>query len=83
MAVSVALVGFGDDRPPAFADGSQIDVAVDGSVSIEALLHQIDLGATMGLALLLNGKVVPQPDRSSILVQDGDLVTVMLALEGG
>ena len=60
--------------PKELSDGATVDAA------ISAAGHT---GGTFGIAIALNGEVVPRSEWSETALRDGDRVEVLVAAQGG
>lgn len=57
-------------------------VALAGPTTLAGLLHARDC-ARPGIAVALNGEVVPRLRHDDISVADGDVVEIVTAVQGG
>lgn len=55
---------------------------LEGARTVRALLHQLGLGRE-GVAVAINGAVVPRSAQESTLLRAGDQVEVICAVGGG
>ena len=83
MAIEIALFGFGDERPAAFAGGNRLQLPAPAPLSPKELLQAAGFGDTEGLVLIVDDTVIPRADWQRPLIDDGTAVTVLSAFEGG
>ena len=50
---------------------------------VEALLHQLDIPTTRGVAVAVNDEVVTRSRWTSTRVHDGDRIEIIRATQGG
>ncbi len=83
MSIEVSLFGFGDDRPQTFGRNDRISLRTENGITLNAVLLQAGFKDTHGLSAMVNGKLVPPGEWSSRVIDDGDAVKLLMAIEGG
>lgn len=83
LEINISIFGFGDDRPPAFRGNNQLPLKIGIQMSLRAVMRETGFVEFEGLVVMLNNRVVAEQDWNSVMVIDGDRLTVMSVLEGG
>ena len=60
--------------------GKELDQGAKVVAAIEAAGH---IGGTFGIAIALNGEIVPRSEWSEATLTEGDRVEVLVAAQGG
>ena len=83
VAIELTLVGFGDDRPAAFADGRRIHLDLDTPTTPGAVLRAAGITEAEGLILMNTASVIPTREWDRPVIEDNDQLTLLSAFEGG
>ena len=83
MIVHIKLVGFGGDRPAAFANADEMTASLVAGDTLAMVLARIGLDAEQGLAILLDEKPVAEKSRGNFALHGGESIVVLQAIEGG
>ena len=83
MKVTVKLVGTLSKYLPENADGTEIEVELNGNATIATLIEHLGFPAQQGYLLSVNGEMVPASERDSFVLQETDRVSIIPPLKGG
>jgi thiamine biosynthesis protein ThiS len=82
MTVEITLFGFGDDCPAGFINNRKtLDIA--SAQNLIKVLQSAGFDDFIGIALLVNGSGVAPPDWESKIIEPGDSIKLLSAIEGG
>ncbi len=83
MPVEITLIGFGDDRPAAFAAGNRLLLDIATPTTPRAVIAAAGITEPDGLILMNTVQVIPARQWGEALIQDRDRLTLLSAFEGG
>ena len=83
MQITVSLFGFGDDRPAKFKNSNRLLLSFDTASTPSAVLKEAGFSDFEYLVVMINDLVVSQAEWESKMLNDGDVVKVLSAIEGG
>ena len=83
MTVEIKLFGFGDERPPSFADSNSMFLDIDTPATPRTILRAVGISDTTGLVLMNSEQVIPEQQWDHAIIQDSDRLTLLSAFEGG
>lgn len=83
VRIEITLGGALIKHLPQSESGNQFTLTNDASLSIDALLSQLGIGADQRLLTILNGNVIQREQFSGTLLDDGDKLSLMPPIVAG
>lgn len=83
MTVDIRLVGFGDERPPRCGSRDRLRLDIDTPATPRQVLDALGIDDDTGLVLMNTDHVIPARRWREAIVQQGDRLTLLAAIEGG
>lgn len=83
MAIEIRLIGFGDDRPPRFGARDRLQLEIETPATPRQILDAVGIDDDHGLVLMNTDRVIPAQHWREAVVQRGDRLTLLAAIEGG
>jgi sulfur carrier protein ThiS len=82
-SVEIRLIGFGDDRPACFDYTNRFRCHLTHPVTPRWILDKAGFPVSTGLILMKADTVIPENRWDEALINSGDQITLMSAIEGG
>ncbi|MBX2867325.1 MAG: sulfur carrier protein ThiS [Acidiferrobacterales bacterium] len=83
MTIQISLFGFGDERPKPFGDNDILNISRKAPDTLEQILNDVGIDPASGVTVMRNNKLVTNDSWSRTAMEDGDTLTVLMAIEGG
>ena len=83
MTIEIKLVGFGEDRPARFGRRDRLELELDTPATPKDLLRALGIEGFTGLVLMNADSVIPARQWREPVVESGDRITILAAIEGG
>jgi len=81
--VNVKLGGAMVQYAPSEGSGSRFVQELDGQISIQDLLDQLNVPAEQPVMIILNDAMVARPDYASTVLSNGDALALMPPIQAG
>jgi len=83
MAVELKLIGFGDERPPAFGGKDRMQITISTPATPHDILSAAGIDDDIALVLMDQESVIPQQNWDDATIDDRQKLTLMSVIEGG